>query len=157
SRWPRSRCRQTMAPPNRGSSQHSGTRLFTIYRKPDRPEMTKLVWHRHSCRCLLPQEGHFCTGRSACATDPAANRAPRAAPDQHKRKCVPQSYPGINPRAKICRLDFSPTWIQYTGQSTQKEEYVMNRPAGVTVIAVLELVVGALCILAGVAIMLGGG
>jgi hypothetical protein len=38
-----------------------------------------------------------------------------------------------------------------------KEEYVMNRPAGVTIIAVLELVVGALCIVGGVAIMLGGG
>ena len=24
----------------------------------------KLMWHRHSCRCLLPLEGHFSTGRS---------------------------------------------------------------------------------------------
>ncbi len=26
------------------------------------------VWHRHSCRCLLRQEGHFGSGKSACAT-----------------------------------------------------------------------------------------
>jgi hypothetical protein len=38
-----------------------------------------------------------------------------------------------------------------------KEEFVMNRPAGVTVIAVFEFVIGALCILGGLAIMLGGG
>lgn len=33
----------------------------------------------------------------------------------------------------------------------------MNRPGGVTVIAVLEFLVGALCILGGLAVMLGGG
>ena len=27
-----------------------------------------LVWHRHSCRYLIPPEGRFRTGRSACAT-----------------------------------------------------------------------------------------
>src|SRR5215472_12456838 len=30
--------------------------------------MTKLVWHRHSCRCLVAREGCFRTGKSACAT-----------------------------------------------------------------------------------------
>src|SRR5262249_32061708 len=28
----------------------------------------KPLWHRHSCRCLLPQGGRFGTGKSACAT-----------------------------------------------------------------------------------------
>ena len=30
--------------------------------------MTMLVWHRHSCRCLIPPKGRLRTGRSACAT-----------------------------------------------------------------------------------------
>ncbi len=37
--------------------------------------MTKRVWHRHSCRCLLPQEGHRGTGKSACATRSFALRS----------------------------------------------------------------------------------
>src|SRR5215469_10059364 len=30
--------------------------------------MTRLLWHRHSCRCLPPSEECFGTGKSACAT-----------------------------------------------------------------------------------------
>src|SRR6516162_488389 len=36
--------------------------------------MTRLVWHRHSCRCLSPSEGRFCTGKST-STPSRENRA----------------------------------------------------------------------------------
>src|SRR5215472_5442250 len=38
--------------------------------------MILLVWHRHSCRCLLPREGHLRTDRST-STPPRENRARR--------------------------------------------------------------------------------
>jgi hypothetical protein len=44
-----------------------------------------------------------------------------------------------------------------TREKDSKEEYVMNRPAGVTVIAVLEFVLAAFCVLGGLGVMLGGG
>src|SRR5262249_53589508 len=49
-------------------------------------EMTKSVWHRHSCRCLFPQEGRFGTGKST-------STPPGEAPVGDPSACATQTPP----------------------------------------------------------------
>ena len=57
--------------------------------------MTMLVWHRHSCRCLLPPEGRFRTGRSACATQflaPMRHLSLKAENERSRNAGVPSTH-----------------------------------------------------------------
>jgi len=52
-------------------------------------EMTKNVWHRHFCRCLLLPEGRFGTG---CTSTPPGE-APVGDPSACATRTPPQSAP----------------------------------------------------------------
>jgi hypothetical protein len=59
---------------------------------------------------------------------------------------------------KIYPLDLGKLWIQYAAAEHFKEEEMrMGRPTGVTVIAILDFLGAAFCVVIGLAMMLGGG
>lgn len=59
---------------------------------------------------------------------------------------------------KIYPLDFGKLWIQYAAaEHFEEEEMRMGRPVGVTILAILNFIGAAFCLLGGIGMILGGG
>src|SRR5436853_5283115 len=59
---------------------------------------------------------------------------------------------------KIYSLESDQVWIQYAAAHEFKEgEICMGRPVGVTILAILDFIGAAFCLLGGIGMILGGG
>src|SRR5579864_6662490 len=85
-------------------------------------------------------------------------RSRRQPPRRHATVDCDGSHgtPGFLMRSgmQIYSLDFGKLWIQYAAAKQFEEEERMGRPTGVTVIAILDFLGAAFCVLIGLGMML---